>query len=356
MKSKYFLATFLFLQIIFIQILKFYPEFVERYYSNLIFPQISETSRIFCSIFPFSVGDIIYFILILLIIKWFWSVRNNWKNNRKMYLLKIINCLSVFYFLFHLLWAFNYYREPLFDKMKIKRDYSDKDLLAFTKKLILKTNDIHLQITKNTDEKVIFPYNFQQVFNRNLDGYNNLSKNCKAFDYKHLCLKKSLFSLPLTYMGFGGYLNPFTNEAQVNDLFPIYNLPMTSCHEMAHQIGYANESECNFIGFLASINNDDLYFKYSGYTAALKYCLNNWEVRNPKIRLNLLKTINDGVLKNYQENKDFWKKYHTPIETFFEFFYDNFLKFNHQKDGLDSYNKFVDLMVNYYKIEGNEFK
>jgi hypothetical protein len=41
-------------------------------------------------------------------------------------------------------------------------------------------------------------------------------------------------------------------------------LSATTCHEMAHQIGFASESECNFIGFLASVKNDDLYFKYSG--------------------------------------------------------------------------------------------
>jgi hypothetical protein len=28
------------------------------------------------------------------------------------------------------------------------------------------------------------------------------------------------------------------------------------------------ETECNFIGFLASIKNDDLYIQYSGYSYA----------------------------------------------------------------------------------------
>jgi hypothetical protein len=38
-------------------------------------------------------------------------------------------------------------------------------------------------------------------------------------------------------MGFGGYLNPFTNEAQVNYLGS--NVFLTANHEMAHQMGYA---------------------------------------------------------------------------------------------------------------------
>ena len=271
-------------------------------------------------------------------------------------MLKIVSCISIFYFLFHTLWAFNYYRKPLFDKLNISKNYSDADLLLFTKKLILKTNSIQYQITKDSALKITFPYNTDQVFKMNLEGYNSISKKYNNLSYNNLCVKKSLFSLPLSYMGFGGYLNPFTNEAQVNDLCPIYNLPMTSSHEMAHQIGYASESECNFIGFLAAINNNDLYFKYSGYTAALRYCLNNWEIRNPKIKKDLVKTINSGILENYKENKEFWLQYHTAIETIFEVFYDNFLKLNHQQDGLESYNKFVDLMVNYYKIDSNKFE
>ena len=51
-------------------------------------------------------------------------------------------------------------------------------------------------------------------------------------------------------MGFSGYLNPFTNEAQVDILIPKYQLPTTASHEVAHQLGYAAENEANFIGIL----------------------------------------------------------------------------------------------------------
>ncbi len=349
MNRKYNLAFFLIIQIIFLQILKFFPEFVENFYSNSIYQKISNFSRICIGKIPFSVGDCIYGMLILLIIRWFWKIRKTWKTNWKNNFLRIVNCLSVFYFLFHTLWAFNYYRVPLFEKMKIEREYSDDDLLVFTKKLIVKTNEIQKQITKNDSLKVVFPYSHSQTFEMDLNGYKNLSKEYSFFKYENLSVKKSLFSLPLTYMGFGGYLNPFTNEAQVNSLMPIYNLPITSNHEMAHQMGFGSESECNFIGFLASIKNDNLYFQYSGYSSALRYCLSNWEVRNPKILEQLLKTVNVGILENYQESEDFWQQYETPIETGFKIFYNNFLKLNQQKDGLESYSKFVNLLVNYYK-------
>jgi hypothetical protein len=247
----------------------------------------------------------------------------------------------------------NYYREPLFQKMKIEKKYTDTELLIFTKKLIAKTNEIQYQITKNDSLKVVFPYSQKQVFEMNLNGYKTLSNQYTFFTYTNPSIKKSLFSLPLTYMGFGGYLNPFTNEAQVNDLMPMYTFPTTVCHEMAHQMGFASESECNFIGFLASVKNEDLYFQYSGYSFALRYCMGNWKFRNKEIYKQLKKTIHPGILKNYKESEDFWKQYDTFIDKGFHFFYDNFLKINQQKDGMEGYSKFVNLTVNYYK--GKEF-
>ncbi len=349
MRPKYILPLFLLVQILFLKLAVYFPEWIEQYYSNGLYIRISHFSRIIFGKLPFSIGDCIYFILIVYILIWFWKQRKSWKRRWKNNTLTILGFLSVLYFLFHMLWGLNYYRQPLFEKMKIERDYSDADLLTFTKKLIAKTNAIQRQITKNDSLKVVFPYTQEQVFEKSTKGYNQLYITYPYFNYTHLSTKKSLFSLPLTYMGFGGYLNPFTNEAQVNYLMPMYNSPTTGCHEMAHQLGYASESECNFIGFMASIKNEDVYFQYSGYSFALRYCLGNWQARNEKILKQLLSTVNPGILKNYKESEDFWKQYETPIETGFHAFYDRFLKINQQKDGMEGYSKFVNLLVNYYK-------
>jgi hypothetical protein len=303
---------------------------------------------------PFSVGDCLYIILIIVVLKWFWSKRKSWKQNWKANSLQLVSFLSVFYFSFHVLWALNYYRQPLFEKMEIQKDYANVDLVDFTKKLIAKTNHIQFQLTKSDRLKVVFPYSQEKVFTMNLNGYDNLSKQHQNFRFINLSTKKSLFSVPLTYMGFSGYLNPFTNEAQVNYLGPMYSFPMTANHEMAHQMGFASESECNFIGFLGSIKNDDLYIQYSGYSYALRYCLGILEFNNKKSFDQLITTVHPGILMNYQESVNFRKEYKTPIEAGFHLFYDQFLKLNQQKDGIRSYSKFVNLMVNYYGKKNNE--
>jgi hypothetical protein len=349
MQKKYYLPLALLIQIAFIQLISFFPVLIEGYYSNGFYVYISNFLRVIVGFFSFSLGDLGYILAIVFLIigciKITKKAKISWKNR----LLKILSYLSVFYFFFHILWGLNYYRLPLFEKLKIDKEYSNQDLLKFTKQLIEKTNSIHIQITKNDSSKVVFPYSQEQVFEMNLNGYQNLSKLIPSFNYEHPSIKKSLFSLPLSYMGFSGYLNPFTNEAQVNYKIPMYNFPTTVTHEMAHQLGYASESEANFIGFLASINNQNIYFQYSGYNHALHYCLSNWRFRDEVQFKKLLKTVHPGIIKNYKESEDFWDNYESFVETGFHLFYDRFLKINQQKDGIEGYSRFVDLLVNYYK-------
>ncbi len=349
MKRKYFLPLFLVVQILTLKILAFFPEMVERFYSNGLYLVISKISRTILGKIPFSVGDILYGVIIVYALYSIWKTRKSWKLQWKNNLLRVTSFLSVAYFLFHFLWGFNYYRMPLFEKMNIEREYSESDLEVFTKKLIAKTNALQLEITGNRNLKVTNPNSQDSVLIMAQNGYTVLAKEYGFLNYTVPCKKKSLLNLPLTYMGFAGYLNPFTGESQVNAKLPMVTFPNVICHEMAHQIGYASESECNFIGFMAGIKNKDLYFKYSAYSNALRYCMMNIAMKE-ETKFNFLKTkINPGIIANYKESDAFWKQYDTFIDKGFHIFYDQFLKMNQQKDGIESYSKFVDLLVNYYK-------
>lgn len=337
---------FLLIQLVLLKILAFFPETVERFYSNGLYIWLSKCSRFLLGRIPFSVGDILYSFVILYGIYWLYKNR---KVRWKVKVWPLLSFISVAYFLFHLLWALNYYRVPLFEKMKIKREYTEQELVVFTEKLIVKTNAVHIAITNDSLKKVTNPYSQDSVFKLTQNGYDQLTKEHAYFEYKIPSQKKSLLSLPLTYMGFGGYLNPFTNEAQVNDKLPMYGFPNVVCHEMAHQIGFGSESECNFIGFLAGVKNEDLYFQYSALSNALRYCMSNIGMKNEKEFDRLKVKINPGIIKNYRESETFWQQYDTLIDKAFHTFYDQYLKSNQQEEGIDSYSKFVDLLVNYYK-------
>nr|WP_321235190.1 DUF3810 domain-containing protein [uncultured Psychroserpens sp.] len=336
-------------QIIFLKILAHYPSFVESVYSHGIYIWISKLMRYMFGWLPFSVGDILYTLLAVYVIRWLIVNKKRIIKDTKHWFLDVLSAISMGYLAFHILWAFNYYRLPLHESLNIENEYTTEELVNLTKQLIKKTNRIHLSLAVNDSTKVALPYSKSEVLKMVPNGYDKLSEKFPYLEYQPRSIKRSLYSLPLTYMGFSGYLNPFTNEAQVDGLIPTFKFPTTGSHEVAHQLGYAAENEANFIGSMAAIHHSDVYFNYSGYAFALRHCLYETYRRNPELYTELKEQINIGVLKNYQEVRDFWDGYQNPTEPLFKATYNNFLKSNNQAGGMDSYSYVVALLVNYHK-------
>ncbi len=350
MKPALRFAIILIVEIIAVKIIAMFPSAVDDFYTNSSYRAFAKLLRYIFGWIPFSVGDIAYILIGIYLIYYLIRLFKNWKLRKQYVVPQILRTLCYFYFIFNLFWGLNYYKTPLNETLHIGKEYSDEQLMVFTEQLINKTNEIHRLIVDKDSMKVVFPYNQNYVFDANVKSYATLSRKFPTVNYQIQSTKISLLSTPLSYMGFSGYLNPFTNEAQVNGLMPMVSFPTTAAHEMAHQIGFASESEANFIGFQASINNSDNYFKYSGYSVALRYCMSNWAARNPDVFEMLKPKIHYGIRLNYKESSEFWDQYQSFVEVGFKMFYDRFLKLNQQKDGLDSYSRFVDLLVNYYAV------
>lgn len=332
-----------------IQLFKIHPTIAENWYSLTIYPLASKLLRLFFGWIPISIGDLFYIALIVIFIFSIKSVVQHFKQSKIVVLFKILAILALINLVFNMNWGYNYLRKPVTKLFAISNNvYNNDELINFTKKLINKTNEIQFKITANDSIVVFNKAKNTTIKNRAVSAIKTLKNDYPFLNYKFASVKNSLFSLPLTYMGFAGYLNPFTNEAQVNYLIPKNSLPMTTCHEIAHQTGIASESGANFVGYLATTHSTDLYFQYSGYTTALRYCLYEISQNDEQAYNSLIKTIHIGILKDFKNSDQFWKSYQNWSEKYFKLFYSNFLKFNQQKDGIKEYNKLVFLLINYY--------
>lgn len=336
----------------FLRIIAQYPAIIEKYYAHGLYVYISKFLSLLFGWIPFSIGDILYALLAIVIIFNIYKAIKNKKLHFKNTLFKIGGFISILFFIFHLNWGLNYFRQPIYKTLNFENEkYTDDELIDLTKKIIVKVNEAQLYITKNDTIIVKNKLNKQQIKEVSYTVYNQFQKKYPQFYHENLKAKHSLFSVPLTYMGFAGYLNPFTNEAQTNSLIPKNTYPMVICHELAHQVGIAPESEANFIGYLAATNSNDAYFKYSGYLMAVRFCLFEIFQKDPAKFEALKIELNKGILKDIQQSEKFWESYQNWSEKYFKTFYDSFLKANKQKDGIKSYNKVVLLLVNYYKTQ-----
>ncbi|MUH37637.1 DUF3810 domain-containing protein [Zobellia amurskyensis] len=325
------------------------PEIVETYYSNGIYPVISQFFRILFGWIPFSVGEIMYVLLIILGIRYLYVNRLKIRKFPFQFLRNVVVVLSVFYFTFNLVWGLNYYRKPIAENFAICDSVQTHEVIALAERLILKTNQLQFELTSDSTQRVQVPYSRNEIFDKTVNGYEQLQNELPFLEYEHRSLKKSMFSTLASYMGIGGYLNPFTNEAQVNSLTPEFRFPVISGHEVGHQVGYSKENETNFIGYLVTMKNENHYFQYSASAYALSHCLSAIR-RSDEGKFNeLYAKVNVGVRENYRELYEHSLEFINPFEPIFKSIFSTFLKANQQKDGIKSYGKIVELMVGYHE-------
>lgn len=336
-------------QLFFVKWLAHHPDWVETYYSSSIYPWISQFFRSLFGWIPFSVGEIIYTLLIYLGVRYLIRKRKKIKAQPLAFLRDAIMVLSVFYFTFHLVWGLNYYRKPLSETLAINDTITIEKIKKLTAELVVQTNALQYQITADSTAMVQVPYSRNDIFEKTISGYKVLETQMPLFEYPHPNIKKSMFSILSSYMGIGGYLNPFTNEAQVNQKTPVFRFPVVAAHEIGHQVGYSAENETNLIGYLVTAKNEDIYFQYSASAYALSYCLNAVNAIDEKASEELYQQINAGVKKNYKELQDFNDRYENPFEPIFQSIFSTFLKANNQVDGVKSYSRVVNLMVGYHE-------
>jgi hypothetical protein len=115
---------------------------------------------------------------------------------------------------------------------------------------------------------------------------------------------------------------------------------------MAHQLGYASETEANFIAFVVATEANDPYLKYSMLLQMFSYAqdaqllllagnkgFDTWKMQIEKNR----SLLSPAVLKDRAEIKAFFAARADKQIQASSQLYDQFLKWNQQAAGLASY-------------------
>ena len=176
----------------------------------------------------------------------------------------------------------------------------------------------------------------------------DLAKAYPRLDVDYPMPKSPLVPAILSVQHVRGVYSPFTIEAIYNSDMTGYNLPFTICHELSHLSGFMNESEANFIAWLACRESDDASFRYSGNLTAWIYCTNRLAGVDRDRYLELRNSLPKEVITDLEANSRFWSKYPEEIGEIHDKVNDSYLKVNGQEEGVRTYGRMVDLIVNFY--------
>lgn len=349
-KKKNIALIILLVLCILINLISRYSTLIENYYSTNIYSIIGKMLRTTFGKISFSLGDILYTIVILFfvyrILRFFKKLFT--KKINKAYLLKCFYTLSfsilIIYFFFNILWGINYNRKGIGYQLQLNtsENYSTAELDTLVKDLVIKANANRTLL----GYKINFPNN-ATLFNEAVQSYKNAAILYPYLQYEAPSIKAPIFKSIIAYLGTSGYYNPFTGEAQANTIIPIFTLPYVTCHEMAHQLGYATEDEANFVGYIAASNSFDPLFKYSSYLNLYQYANRELFLRDSSLARKNYTLLDTLVKIDLHELHNFWNSYENPVEKLTTKLYSQYLKANQQPQGIDTYNHVTALLLAY---------
>ncbi|MBC7950072.1 MAG: DUF3810 domain-containing protein [Chitinophagaceae bacterium] len=333
-----------------------YPGWVERYYTYGLYPLVSKFQRHLFGWIPFSIGDLFYLFLIMVILFRafrFFRLLYQKKITRKYFakgLQQAIFFVLFVYVSFNLLWGLNYNRTGIAPQLGLEvKSYSLGELDTLTTVLQSRLNAYAVLVTEDGRDALDRK---SSLFTQSDSAFDVARRDFPFLAYHPKSVKPSLFSYLGNYLGFQGYYNPFSGEAQVNTTVPRFLEPFVTTHEIAHQLGYAKENEANFVAFLACRSYPSTEFRYSMYFDMYNYAIGELRRRDTALARSFQLKLHPQVVKDIREFRDFHKKYKNPIEPVITWGYGHYLKANNQPAGKQTYNEVVGWLVAYYRKFG----
>ena len=329
------------------------PLRVEELYSGLAYPPLSRFMRGVTGLLPVSLGDLFYGSLVLLFM---WSVFGLFekfsREGRKAFFdgrswMKVLAWPMGVYVVFNLAWGLNYDRLGIAHQLDLNVEESDTSGLGgLAEELLVQTNRY------SSASESLRSTTTPELMDRTLRAYGEVERIHPFLAYRPPSVKASLFGTVGNHLGYTGYYNPFTAEAQLNDAIPQVLKPFVLCHEVAHQLGYARESEANFVGFLAARASGDSLFLYSAFFDMFLYANGALYMRDSLQARRNLSMLDSSVRRDIAELRAFRRKYQGPVERMIDVVYDRYLRMNRQPQGRASYSQVVQWLLAYRRKNG----
>jgi len=354
-KSKKWVLTVLLVLIIVIRLWAGNHYSVEIFYTKDFYYFFAIMLRILFGWIPFSFGDILYLAagcwLFWKVIKSFGSLvkkKFTWEIFfRKLY--KLIILVAIIYIVFNIFWGLNYTRKGIAWQLHLTGVvYNKANLITMQELLLQKANETKKILVT---QKALYP-DKNNLFKRAKKCYDVAEKEYPFIKYKTTSVKSSFYGWLGNYLGFTGYYNPLTGEAQVNTTVPKFLLPYITLHEIGHQLGYAKEDEANFSAYLAAANSGDTLFQYSAYLDLFVYANREVFYLDSTASKNAVMRLTPAVKADLLEWKRFNERYNNLVEPAISWMYGKYLQINQQPKGLRSYNEVIAMLMAYYEKYG----
>ena len=260
-------------------------------------------------------------------------------------IIRVFNGGVKLYIFFQLIWGLNYQKETP------ARDFHMQEVVSYTEAQMDSLSLVLIQQMNQTRPKLIDSsfqkLQIQDIFLKTQAAYADITMHYPFLQYQKPSLKKAYFPSWGDYVGYTAFYQPFTGEAIVRADLPVLTLPFTISHEIAHQLGYASEAEANFIAYVIGVESKDPLFQYATQLQLFTYAQNAQLLliakRGDSTQFQYViarnkQLISPTVLADRKRISAFFmRKQELQIPGTTQL-YSQFLKWNKQANGIESYN------------------
>lgn len=332
---------------------------IETAYSEGIYQTIRRAISAVTSCVPFSIAELLLYALVLFfaalivvrIVQAFVQKRGYLRFLKSVAVLALT--AGIILNLFYVTWGFNYFRQPLSERMGLTITSRSVDELE-TFVLNTAKQASALRETLHEDENGVFSpeETRQEIFDALPQAYVALSGRFPVFSGFATRAKFVLWSSGLSWQGIAGVFIGITAEPNVNVGQPPLLLYQAAAHEMAHQTGIAAENEADFTAYLACMSSDDPNVQYSGLIYALIVSGNALYKADAERYIAATDTYGDAIWRDLQDYDAYWDAFDGEIKESADKRNDAYLKHNAQQSGVNSYGEAVDLLLAFTEAYG----
>lgn len=262
---------------------------------------------------------------------------------------------SLLFFLHTALYGLNGYAGSITNDIRLPiTEYSLSELEEATVYYRDQANALASRINRDVNGNAVYP-EFNELAAQAEAGFDSLvyEHNYSIFAGTTLPVKELGWADMYTSMGITGFTMALTGEAAVNPQIPVVSLPFTMCHEMAHRMCIATESDANMAAFLACRVNPSIEYQYSAYFMAYRYCYNAIAGLSTVESQEAMQRVKSGISEQlYHDltsyNSFFAAKKDEAATQLADTVNDTYIKVQGDERGVASYGAVCDMLVSWH--------
>lgn len=331
------------------------------FYVMKIFRRISVPFAFLSGLAPFSVGEVLIIIAILLVVIGIpltillLIFGRSFRKKTAMIFSAALLWILTFIFTTETLNCFIMYQCTPFAERYLKSgSHNNEQLTQLYAALINEANSLAQQVPRDDDDRFCVTCDYGSIAKKAMRQLGNEYPQLSGY---YPDAKPIMFSYFMSQADLLGIYFPFSMESNYNDDMVSTNLPNTICHEYSHLKGIIQEDEANFIAYRACMESGNVQFRYSGVLEALEY-VNNQMYKNDVPEASALSAeISDKVRRDWyrflpdtywEDNKEKEVLKTETVTKASETAIDTNIKMNGREDGIEAYSGVVALLLDYY--------